>query len=81
MNNLKINIDEFSKQFKKEYNFLYENYDNVAGYDEAVGEFDYLIENNKNFQDFVGEFAAYRKDFISSDREAAAFMFALEVLS
>ena len=38
---------------------------------------DFLKEHN----DFVGEFVRYRGDFISSDREAAAFMFALESLS
>lgn len=31
-----INMQDFLKQFKKEYNFLYDHYDNVAGYYEAV---------------------------------------------
>jgi hypothetical protein len=38
----------------------------------------YLIDNKKN-GDFVGEFAKYRNDLVTSDREAAAFMFALEI--
>lgn len=74
----KINIHEFLKQFNKEYDFLYEH-DNVAGQEEAVAEFDKCIKN-ADFQKFVGEFVLYRNDIISSDREAAAFMFALEVL-
>lgn len=75
----KINIHEFLKQFNKEYNFLYEH-DYVAGQNEAVAEFDKCMEN-ESFARFVGEFARFRNDFISSDREAAAFMFALETLS
>lgn len=75
---ININIDTFTERFKKEYEFLYDNDDRVAGYSEAVAAFDdFLKEHN----DFVGEFVRYRGDFISSDREAAAFMFALESLS
>lgn len=75
---INISIREFTKQFQKEYDFLYGNNDNVAGYGEAVSAFDdFLKEHN----DFVGEFMRYRGDFISSDREAAAFMFALDSLS
>lgn len=75
---MSINIHAFSKQFQKEYNFLYDNQDRVAGYDEAVDAFCLFL--NSHF-DFVVEFAKYRGDVISSDREAAAFMFALEVMT
>lgn len=73
----KFNIHKFSEKFKKEYNFLYEH-GNVAGYDEAVNEFDKMMQNNDSFSKFVCDFVKYRGDYISSDREAAAFMFALE---
>lgn len=63
---------------EKEHEYLYQNKNNVVGYEEAVDAFDEFI---KEHGDFVGEFAKYRNDFISSDREAAAFMFALETLS
>ena len=76
---MNINIHEFLKQFNKEYNFLYEH-NFVAGQDEAIAEFDRLIKN-ENFAKFVGEFVNFRGDIISSDREAAAFMFALSYLS
>ena len=69
-----INIHAFAKQFAKEYNFLYDNCDNVAGYREAVSFFDGFA---KHHAAFIGEFVKYRGDFISSDREAAAFAFAL----
>ncbi len=70
----KININAFLKQFNKEYDFLYNARGDVAGYDEAVDFFDEFL---KNHSDFVGEFAMLRGDMITSDREAAAFSFAL----
>jgi len=71
-----INIKKFKKQFDKEYNFLYENEDKVAGYSEAVKTFDKFMEANI---EFIRGFVLYRNlDPISSDREAAAFIFALE---
>lgn len=76
-----INIHEFKEKFKQEYEFLYNNDDNVAGYVEAVVTFDELMDKNDSFKTFVGEFAKYRQDFISSDREAAAFMFALDSMT
>ena len=39
-----INIKTFEKQFQKEYNFLYENDNNVAGYKEAVEAFDEFLK-------------------------------------
>lgn len=71
----KINIHKFLEQFNKEYDFLYDNFDAVAGYDEAVAAGDEFIKKNPKF---VREFVEYRGDFISSDREVAAFIFALE---
>ena len=73
-----VNIHEFAKKFDEEYEYLYENNDRVAGFDEAVGEFDsYLESDYRGFKSFVAEFVGYRQDVISSDRECAAFMFAL----
>lgn len=76
---IKVDIDKFLKQFRKEYNFLYDNYDNVAGYREALEFGDYFLKQEKN-KEFVKEFILYRGDFISSDREVVAFAFALEAL-
>lgn len=73
-----VNIHKFIKRFDKEYSFLYDNRDNVAGYGEAVAAFDEFLPTHK---DFVGEFVNFRGDFISSDREAAAFMFALDAMT
>lgn len=70
-----INIKDFAVKFLDNYNFLYENKDNVAGFDEAISFFDNFL---KTHAEFVAEFARYRGDYISSDREAAAFSFTLE---
>lgn len=70
-----FNIHEFLERFEKEYDFIYDHDDNVAGVREAIAAFDEFLKTHK---DFVGEFIRFRGDFISSDREAAAFMFALE---
>lgn len=76
---MKVNINDFMKKFSEEYDFLYENRDQVAGFDEAVEAFDeYLSKDIGGFQSFVEEFVDFRHDIVSSDREAAAFMFALE---
>ena len=72
-----VSIEKFNEKFIEEYGFLYDHYDNVAGFDEAVDAFDTMIKNDA-FKKFVGEFARYRQDIITSDREAAAFMFTME---
>ena len=67
------------EKFNQEYQFLYDHEDNVAGFQEAVDAFDMDLQNS-NFKKLVQEFVQYRKDVISSDREAAAFEFACESL-
>lgn len=71
---MNIDIEKFKEQFDKEYQFLYDNYDRVAGYGEALDAMEaFIVEHGE----FVGEFARYRGDYITSDREMVAFMFAL----
>lgn len=70
-----FNIADFLKKFDDNYDFIYDsNRQNkiVAGQQEAAAAFDYFL---KLHGDFVCEFVKYRGDVISSDREAAAFMF------
>lgn len=74
-----VQLDTFQQQFTKEYEFLYAARDNVAGYQEAVKAFDEYAASADGAA-FIGAFVKHRGDFISSDREAAAFMFALEAL-
>lgn len=70
-----INIKTFAEYFSEEYNRIYDNHDNVERYEENITRFDDFIKENSKF---VSEFANFRGDFISSDREASAFMFALD---
>lgn len=74
-NVITVNIEAFSTHFSDSYSFCYDHYDRVAGFAEAVAAFDDFCEHHL---DFVREFCAYRGDCITSDREAAAFMFALD---
>lgn len=72
---ISVDIQEFLEKFNEEYSFLYDHHDNVAGFREAVEFGDDFIPKHK---EFVSEFCNYRGDFLLSDREVAAFMFALD---
>ena len=72
-----ISLEDFLSIFEYQYNMLYQNHDHVAGYREAVAAFDDFVERHTGF---VCKFVDFRGDSITSDREAAAFMFALEAL-
>lgn len=75
-----IHIDDFLLKFKEMYAYLYECHDAVDDFQKAVTIFDTAFRKRRPL--FVGEFCKYRGDYISSDREAAAFVFALnEILS
>lgn len=72
-------MQEFLKEFNSQYDFIYQSNKNnkyVAGTDEAVNYFDNnrTPEENSILKDFV----LFRGDFISSDRETAAFMFTID---
>lgn len=59
------------EDFVNEYNYLYNNHIDDA---ESVDEFDSKMKNDFAFKLLVSAFAETRHDFITSDREAAAFM-------
>lgn len=74
-----VDMRDFQKEFNKEYDFIYNANKKgkyVAGYDEAVDCFD----NNmtKEETDVLKSFVEYRRDPVTSDREAAAFMFIVD---
>ena len=69
-----INIHRFLRKFGEAYEFLYDNYDNVPGYQEAVSWGDEFIRTH---HDFVMEFNKFRGDILSSEREVAAFAYVL----
>ena len=74
MNIYDINIHRFANKFSDTYQFLYDNHDNVAGFQDAVKFGEWVI---KNCRDFVMEFNKYRGDILTSDREIAAFGFVM----
>lgn len=63
---------DFLRKFSGTYEFLYDNYDNVAGFTEAMEFGDWFI---KNHPAFTRKFTDYRGDILTSDREVAAFGF------
>lgn len=69
------------KDLLERFNYWYENFynmnDHIKGFEEAVEEFGNRL-NDEAFQDAIKKFNNERIDFISSDREAAAFVFALK---
>lgn len=72
-----FNIADFLAKFDSNYDFIYDankHNSEVAGQREAAAAFDDFL---KEHRDFVCEFVNYRGDVISSDREAAAFMFTM----
>jgi hypothetical protein len=70
-------MNELLKKFGKTYNELY-NGTYKGTTTGLVKRFDELIHTNPDFKNLVCEFVKARQDFISSDREAAAFMIAIK---
>lgn len=76
-----IDIDALLKQFNDEYEFIYDTEvggHEVAGYGDAMEYGDWLIKHRKKL---VNAFARRRGDMLSSDREVAAFGFAVNSLA
>ena len=65
-------LDIMLNIFKKNYAYLYENEDNVIGYEDARDIFDDFFEE---YPEVVRAFSRHREDALVSDRERAAFMF------
>ena len=71
------NLEALRREFNAAYTFLYEYGDNTPAYNAAVEDFDKKVKNKRSkFYKMVCSFIEFRRDIISSDREAAAFMIA-----
>lgn len=70
-------IEEFNKQFEFDNDLLYdaEEINDKLDYSDKVKLFDNHIEE---FKPIINSINQYRSDFISSDREAAAFIMAID---
>lgn len=72
-------MEKFNKEFNENYEFLYNSNDYVAGSREALEYFDNSMTSEE--KEILKQFVLYRGDFISSDREAIAFMFTLDSIN
>lgn len=74
-----FDMRDIFKQFQREYDFLYEHGDNVAGFEDAINHYENNISkwnNNKYFQKYMFALCTLYGDCFTSDREVAALMFA-----
>lgn len=78
-----VSMEELEPVFEKWYSNFYRTHDDNDSkeYREAVKTFDQKSKNDTEFSAIVQQFTNYRCDFISSDREAAAFVMALDELN
>ena len=78
-----VSMEELEPVFEKWYSNFYRTHDDNDSkeYREAVKTFDQKSKNDPEFSAIVQQFTNYRCDFISSDREAAAFVMALDELN
>lgn len=78
-----VDLDKLEKLFGEHYSRLYRSHDDDESheYREAVKEFDNRSKNDPAFHALVDQWVQKMHDFISSDREAAAFVMALDELN
>ena len=82
-----IDFNKLNKQIGKNYQTLYDNNDEImGGHDEMLSgsdlayTFDCYMKDMPEFNNLVCAFSNFIQDFISSDREAAAFLFTVDEL-
>ena len=77
-----VSMEELEPVFEKWYSNFYRTHDDNDSkeYREAVKEFDNRSKNDPAFHALVDQWVQKMHDFISSDREAAAFVMALHEL-
>lgn len=68
-------MEEFNKLYETVYDVLY-NAGGLVDYSEAVDRFYLMSKIRPKFEAKIREFEAYRQDWITSDRECAAFVIA-----
>lgn len=81
-----VDFKPLSDKVSEVYNYLYNNNDTITvGNDRYSAsslsyDFDGYMQVNDEFKRLVREFTKWNGDYLSSDREAAAFIFALDAL-
>ena len=75
-NKVKVNTKEFLSKYNENYNYLYNTED--TQYNEYINIFDNEMKKNEDFKKMVIDFAKYRGDYLTSDRECIAFIMTLK---
>lgn len=71
-----VESEEFLRSFGEVYEALYRN-EGYVDYRRAVDLFDDLLREDEGFKAELLDFAEFRQDPVTSDRECAAFVMAL----
>ena len=66
-------MEKFAERFDRVYDVLY-NAAGLVDYSDAVERFELMSRIRPEFSAKLREFEAYRQDWITSDRECAAFV-------
>ena len=74
-------MERLLKEFDEQYQYLKEVDNKTMGFDGDVKTFDELINENEDFCKLVDSFCLARKNPITSDREAAAFVIAFATVA
>ena len=81
-----VDFKPLSDKVSEVYNYLYNNNDTITVGNNRYSvsslsyDFDGYMQVNDEFKRLVREFTKWNGDYLSSDREAAAFIFALDAL-
>lgn len=67
-------LKQFDEIYKKQYSVLYSQKQDTTAYTKALSEWNNFCMQNEQF---VSAYIQYRGDYLSSDREIVAFMFAV----
>lgn len=75
-----MDINKFLEVYSETYEWLYDKEDKVDGFLEALDLYEVMIQNDKQFKEFVRLAAVSRGDAFTSDRECVALILTCEKL-
>ena len=75
-----MDINKFLEVYSETYEWLYDKEDKVDGFLEALDLYEVMIQNDKQFKEFVRLSAVIRGDAFTSYRECVALILTCEKL-
>ena len=75
-----MDINKFLEVYSETYEWLYDKEDKVDGFLEALDLYEVMIQNDKQFKEFVRLASVSRGDAFTSDRECVALILTCEKL-